>query len=189
MKSLRSLIFLFVCVQKSKLTLVCEDPNCWMSRLPLTSEPSAANCTVYTRGEFFNATEVWLFVMNWWIQTSDWWSASVCWSQVVKSCSVRWPESSQLVKGSWPSCRLLPAPLPPRWPSSPLRSALSLRNSPWWRRSLCTRQRCTQTFSSSHSKLGWLPFWLLPWSIVSFVFEAWKSWKENITHNVYPSRV
>ncbi|XP_023253066.1 zinc finger protein ZFPM1 [Seriola lalandi dorsalis] len=37
--------------ENSKLTLVCEDPNCWISRLPLTSDPSAANCTIYSQGD------------------------------------------------------------------------------------------------------------------------------------------
>uniref|UniRef100_UPI0037E8FDD0 zinc finger protein ZFPM1 n=1 Tax=Semicossyphus pulcher TaxID=241346 RepID=UPI0037E8FDD0 len=37
--------------EESQLTLVCEDPDCWISLLPLTSDPSAANCTIYSRGE------------------------------------------------------------------------------------------------------------------------------------------
>ncbi|XP_068169144.1 zinc finger protein ZFPM1 isoform X2 [Antennarius striatus] len=37
--------------ENSKLTVVCEDPGCWIALLPLTSDPSAANCTVYSRGE------------------------------------------------------------------------------------------------------------------------------------------
>ncbi|XP_035497989.2 zinc finger protein ZFPM1 isoform X1 [Scophthalmus maximus] len=37
--------------ENSKLTLACEDPDCWISRLPLTFDPSAANCTVYSHGE------------------------------------------------------------------------------------------------------------------------------------------
>lgn len=54
-EKLPSLLIFFslcLCVQSSKLTLVCEDPDCWMSRLPLTSDPSAANCTIYSQGEF-----------------------------------------------------------------------------------------------------------------------------------------
>ncbi|XP_062245049.1 zinc finger protein ZFPM1 isoform X1 [Platichthys flesus] len=35
--------------EKSKL--ICEDPDCWINRLPLTSDPSAANCTIYSRGD------------------------------------------------------------------------------------------------------------------------------------------
>uniref|UniRef100_A0A3Q1ET62 Zinc finger protein, FOG family member 1 n=1 Tax=Acanthochromis polyacanthus TaxID=80966 RepID=A0A3Q1ET62_9TELE len=37
--------------ETSRLTVVCEDPDCWISRLPLTSDSSAANCSVYSRGE------------------------------------------------------------------------------------------------------------------------------------------
>lgn len=37
--------------QNSKLVLVCQDPDCWMSLLPVTSDPSAANCKVYSQGE------------------------------------------------------------------------------------------------------------------------------------------
>ncbi|KAF6718889.1 Zinc finger protein ZFPM1 [Oryzias melastigma] len=37
--------------QNSSLTVVCESPDCWISRLPLTSDPSDANCTIYSRGE------------------------------------------------------------------------------------------------------------------------------------------
>ncbi|XP_060892388.1 zinc finger protein ZFPM1 [Labrus mixtus] len=35
----------------SRLTLVCEDPDCWIRLLPLTSDPSAVNCTIYSQGE------------------------------------------------------------------------------------------------------------------------------------------
>ncbi|KAK6320292.1 hypothetical protein J4Q44_G00093990 [Coregonus suidteri] len=35
----------------SRLTLVCEDADCWLSRLPLTSDATAANCTIYSQGE------------------------------------------------------------------------------------------------------------------------------------------
>ncbi|XP_069384614.1 zinc finger protein ZFPM1 [Paralichthys olivaceus] len=31
--------------------LMCEDPDCWITRLPLTSDPSAANCSIYSRGD------------------------------------------------------------------------------------------------------------------------------------------
>ncbi|KAM3609015.1 uncharacterized protein V6R79_008503 [Siganus canaliculatus] len=37
--------------ETSRLTLVFEDPDCWISLLPLTSDPSAANCTVYSQGK------------------------------------------------------------------------------------------------------------------------------------------
>ncbi|KAM6936854.1 zinc finger protein ZFPM1 [Xenentodon cancila] len=37
--------------ESSGLTLLCEAPDCWISRLPLTCEASAANCTVYSQGE------------------------------------------------------------------------------------------------------------------------------------------
>ncbi|TMS06006.1 Zinc finger protein ZFPM1 [Larimichthys crocea] len=37
--------------ENSRLTLVCEEPDCWISLLPLTSDASAANCTIYSRGE------------------------------------------------------------------------------------------------------------------------------------------
>ncbi|KAI3371753.1 hypothetical protein L3Q82_024307 [Scortum barcoo] len=37
--------------ENSRLTLVCEDPDCWISLLPLTSDVTAANCTVYSQGE------------------------------------------------------------------------------------------------------------------------------------------
>ncbi|XP_072242838.1 zinc finger protein ZFPM1 isoform X2 [Leuresthes tenuis] len=37
--------------ESSGLTLLCKDADCWMSRLPLTSDLSAANCTIYSRGE------------------------------------------------------------------------------------------------------------------------------------------
>ncbi|CAJ1057277.1 zinc finger protein ZFPM1 isoform X1 [Xyrichtys novacula] len=33
------------------MTLVCEDPDCWISLLPLTSDPSAANSVIYSQGE------------------------------------------------------------------------------------------------------------------------------------------
>ncbi|KAG7522047.1 zinc finger ZFPM1, partial [Solea senegalensis] len=36
---------------KPRFTLVCEDPDCWIRRLPLTFDPSTANCTVYSRGD------------------------------------------------------------------------------------------------------------------------------------------
>uniref|UniRef100_A0A3B5B2E2 Zinc finger protein, FOG family member 1 n=1 Tax=Stegastes partitus TaxID=144197 RepID=A0A3B5B2E2_9TELE len=37
--------------ENSRLTLVCEDPDCWIGRLPLTSDASAANCSIYSQGE------------------------------------------------------------------------------------------------------------------------------------------
>ncbi|XP_029378680.1 zinc finger protein ZFPM1 isoform X2 [Echeneis naucrates] len=37
--------------ENSKLTRVCEDPNCWISQLPVTSDPSAANCSIYSQGK------------------------------------------------------------------------------------------------------------------------------------------
>lgn len=40
--------------QNSKLALVCEDPECWMSLLPLTSDLSAANCNIYSQGELIH---------------------------------------------------------------------------------------------------------------------------------------
>uniref|UniRef100_A0AAQ4QRJ0 Zinc finger protein, FOG family member 1 n=1 Tax=Gasterosteus aculeatus aculeatus TaxID=481459 RepID=A0AAQ4QRJ0_GASAC len=36
---------------QSRLTLACDDPDCWISRLPLTCDVSAANCTIYSQGE------------------------------------------------------------------------------------------------------------------------------------------
>uniref|UniRef100_A0A667ZT91 Zinc finger protein, FOG family member 1 n=1 Tax=Myripristis murdjan TaxID=586833 RepID=A0A667ZT91_9TELE len=37
--------------ESPKLNLVCEDPDCWLSRVPLTSSDASANCTIYSRGE------------------------------------------------------------------------------------------------------------------------------------------
>ncbi|XP_031141205.1 zinc finger protein ZFPM1 isoform X2 [Sander lucioperca] len=37
--------------ESSRLTLVCEDLDCWIGLLPLTSDVSAANCTIYSQGE------------------------------------------------------------------------------------------------------------------------------------------
>ncbi|KAL6107419.1 zfpm1 [Pungitius sinensis] len=37
--------------KKSRLTLVCEDPDCWIGLLTLTCDISAANCTIYSQGE------------------------------------------------------------------------------------------------------------------------------------------
>ncbi|XP_034541737.1 zinc finger protein ZFPM1 isoform X2 [Notolabrus celidotus] len=34
-----------------RMTLVCDDPDCWIRLLPLSSDPSDANCTIYSRGE------------------------------------------------------------------------------------------------------------------------------------------
>uniref|UniRef100_A0A8B9KXX2 Zinc finger protein, FOG family member 1 n=2 Tax=Astyanax mexicanus TaxID=7994 RepID=A0A8B9KXX2_ASTMX len=33
------------------LTLVCEDPDCWLTRIPLISCSSEANCTIYSQGD------------------------------------------------------------------------------------------------------------------------------------------
>lgn len=38
--------------------MVCESPDCWISRLPLTSDPSDANCTIYSRGESLKGAAV-----------------------------------------------------------------------------------------------------------------------------------
>ncbi|KAM6946115.1 zinc finger protein ZFPM1 [Aplochiton taeniatus] len=38
-------------VQSSRLTLVCEEADCWLARVPLTSDRGQANCTVYSRGD------------------------------------------------------------------------------------------------------------------------------------------
>uniref|UniRef100_A0A3Q0S3Z7 Zinc finger protein, FOG family member 1 n=1 Tax=Amphilophus citrinellus TaxID=61819 RepID=A0A3Q0S3Z7_AMPCI len=37
--------------ENAGMTLMCEDPDCWIGRLPLTSDASTANCTIYSRGE------------------------------------------------------------------------------------------------------------------------------------------
>ncbi|XP_028286301.1 zinc finger protein ZFPM1 [Parambassis ranga] len=37
--------------ESSKVTLVCEDADCWISHLALTSDTSAANVTIYSRGQ------------------------------------------------------------------------------------------------------------------------------------------
>ncbi|XP_028441409.1 zinc finger protein ZFPM1 [Perca flavescens] len=37
--------------ESSRLTLVCEDLDCWIGLLPLTSDVSAANCNIYSQGE------------------------------------------------------------------------------------------------------------------------------------------
>ncbi|KAK2841747.1 hypothetical protein Q5P01_011947 [Channa striata] len=37
--------------ENSRLTFACEDKDCWITRLPLTSDPSAANCVIYNQGE------------------------------------------------------------------------------------------------------------------------------------------
>ncbi|MEQ2167076.1 hypothetical protein GOODEAATRI_000517 [Goodea atripinnis] len=37
--------------ENSGLTLLCEHADCWINRLPLTSDTSAANCSIYSRGE------------------------------------------------------------------------------------------------------------------------------------------
>lgn len=42
---------LSVCAQQSRLTLACDDPDCWISLLPLTCDVSAANCTIYSQGD------------------------------------------------------------------------------------------------------------------------------------------
>ncbi|XP_012688018.1 zinc finger protein ZFPM1 isoform X2 [Clupea harengus] len=33
------------------LTLLCEDMDCWLVKVPVTAEPSEANCTIYSQGE------------------------------------------------------------------------------------------------------------------------------------------
>ncbi|KAG5273647.1 hypothetical protein AALO_G00153890 [Alosa alosa] len=33
------------------LTLLCEDMECWLSKVPVTADPSEANCTIYSQGE------------------------------------------------------------------------------------------------------------------------------------------
>uniref|UniRef100_A0A3Q3VQC8 Zinc finger protein, FOG family member 1 n=1 Tax=Mola mola TaxID=94237 RepID=A0A3Q3VQC8_MOLML len=38
--------------ENSKMVL-CEDPDCWISLLPLTSDALASNCTIYSQGQFF----------------------------------------------------------------------------------------------------------------------------------------
>uniref|UniRef100_A0A3P9HCM9 Zinc finger protein, FOG family member 1 n=1 Tax=Oryzias latipes TaxID=8090 RepID=A0A3P9HCM9_ORYLA len=43
--------YLGVIQSEGSLTLVCESPDCWISRLPLTSDASAANCTIYSQSE------------------------------------------------------------------------------------------------------------------------------------------
>lgn len=107
------------------------------------------------------------------------WHEPVCFQ--VRTCSVRSPESLQLVKGSWLICHLPRAPPPPRGLSSLRHSASSPRNNLWWRRSSFTQRHCAQTSSSSLNKLAWPPSWLLPLSIVSVysvtvlsIFKAWK---------------
>ncbi|KAM4733911.1 zinc finger protein ZFPM1 isoform 2-T2 [Anableps anableps] len=37
--------------KNSGLTLLCEHADCWINRLPLTSDSSAANCCIYSRGD------------------------------------------------------------------------------------------------------------------------------------------
>lgn len=37
--------------QVSGVTLICEDENCWITRLPLTANAPSANCTVYSQGK------------------------------------------------------------------------------------------------------------------------------------------
>ncbi|XP_041651343.1 zinc finger protein ZFPM1 isoform X2 [Cheilinus undulatus] len=38
-------------MEDSKLTLVCEDPDCWITLLPQTPDLSAANCAIYSQRE------------------------------------------------------------------------------------------------------------------------------------------
>ncbi|KAL4657096.1 zinc finger protein ZFPM1 [Arapaima gigas] len=37
--------------EQPRLTLASKDPQCWLHKLPLTSNPAAANCTVFSQGE------------------------------------------------------------------------------------------------------------------------------------------
>lgn len=37
--------------QVSGVALICEDENCWITRLPLTADASSANCAVYCQGK------------------------------------------------------------------------------------------------------------------------------------------
>ncbi|XP_030282429.1 zinc finger protein ZFPM1 isoform X2 [Sparus aurata] len=37
--------------ETSQLTLVCGDPDCWISLLPLTADTSAAKCVIYSQGD------------------------------------------------------------------------------------------------------------------------------------------
>ncbi|XP_061139830.1 zinc finger protein ZFPM1 [Syngnathus typhle] len=37
--------------ENSNWTLVCDDPDCWITSLALTTNPSEANCTIYSQGE------------------------------------------------------------------------------------------------------------------------------------------
>ncbi|XP_061628649.1 zinc finger protein ZFPM1 isoform X1 [Phyllopteryx taeniolatus] len=37
--------------ENSSWTLVCEDPDCWITCLTLTTDPKDANCTIYSQGE------------------------------------------------------------------------------------------------------------------------------------------
>ncbi|XP_059917577.1 zinc finger protein ZFPM1 [Gadus macrocephalus] len=38
-------------LQGSRLTLVCEDSGCWLNRVPVTPDATAANCTISSQGE------------------------------------------------------------------------------------------------------------------------------------------
>ncbi|XP_077372457.1 zinc finger protein ZFPM1 isoform X2 [Festucalex cinctus] len=40
-----------VASENSNWTLVCDDPDCWLNCLTLTTNPSEANCTIYSQGE------------------------------------------------------------------------------------------------------------------------------------------
>ncbi|KAK5868098.1 hypothetical protein PBY51_012539 [Eleginops maclovinus] len=37
--------------ENSRFSLVCDDPDCWIRLLPLTSDASSANCTIYSQRE------------------------------------------------------------------------------------------------------------------------------------------
>ncbi|XP_070686360.1 zinc finger protein ZFPM1 [Pempheris klunzingeri] len=37
--------------EDSRLTVMCKDPDCWISLLPVTSDSSASNCSIYSQGE------------------------------------------------------------------------------------------------------------------------------------------
>lgn len=104
-----------VSLQNSGLTLVCESPDCWISRLPLTSDASAANCTIYSQSESLKGAAVCKEQPGF---PDRPWTYLLC-SQV-RSCSARWLQRSQMVKNSWPSCHPLNALRPrllhpPKW--------------------------------------------------------------------------
>lgn len=36
--------------ESSAVSLVCEEPDCWLRRIPVTSNPTDSNCTIYSQG-------------------------------------------------------------------------------------------------------------------------------------------